>query len=93
MAGFQEIRDDDNVVDHPATAAKETTMATQLMLLSLKTLSQRALVAASAVFTGAGLFSAWYLWQSVLPAPTVYQLLGVTLYAVFFLALEFIRRR
>ncbi len=92
MAGFQ-VQEDDNVIDHPATAAKETTMATQLMLLSLKALSQRALVAASAIFTGAGLFSAWWLWQSVLPAPTVYQLVGVTLYAVFFLALEFIRRR
>jgi len=92
MAGFQ-VQEDDNVIEHPAAAAKETNMATQLMLLSLKALSQRALVAASALFTGAGLFSAWWLWESILPQPTVFQLVGVTIYAVFFLALEFIRRR
>lgn len=68
-------------------------IAIETLMLSLKALSQRALTAASALFTGAALFSAWWLWRSVLPNPSIEQLVGVTLYALFILAIEIVRRR
>lgn len=64
-----------------------------MFLLGMKTLSQRALAAFSTLFTAGGLFSAWWLWQSALPAPTTTQLVGLGMYAAFLLLLEFVRRR
>ena len=66
---------------------------TDLLALSLKALSQRALVALSSLFTLLVAASAFWLWLSVLPAPTPLQLVGVGGYAVFVLALEFVRRK
>src|SRR5258708_5938582 len=77
----------------PVADPAETSQAAEMLALALKGLSQRALVAVSSLFTGAGLFSAWWLWNAILPAPTDRQLVGVTLYALFLLALEFVRRR
>lgn len=73
--------------------AREASAATQMLLLGLKALSQRAIVALSTLFTAGGLFSAWWLWSSVLPSPSVLQLTGIGMYAVFLLALEWVRRR
>lgn len=73
--------------------ALEAGAATQMLLLALKALSQRAVIALSALFTAGGLFSAWWLWASVLPNPSVLQLIGVGMYALFLLALEWVRRR
>lgn len=78
------------VIDHPA---KESVLATQMMMLALKALSQRALVAVSTLFTAAGLFGGWWLWNGILADPSPMQLVGVTLYAVFFIGLEIVRRR
>ncbi len=67
--------------------------ATEMILLGIKTLSQRALVAVSNSFTILSTASAFLLWYNILPAPNAYQLTGVGMYAAFILLLEVIRRR
>lgn len=65
-----------------------------LLLLSLKALSQRALVAISSLFTFAAVGSAWWLFDNDIPAdPSVRQLIGLTLYSGFLLAVLWIRRK
>jgi len=73
--------------------AAQQAQATRMTLLAIQSLSQRALIAWSALFTAGALASAWVLWRSILPEPTPMQLTGLAGYAVFVLAIEFIRRR
>lgn len=77
-------------------AAKTDTEAaqrnTQLLLLSLRAVSQRAVTAVSHLFTGAMVGSALLLWWTVLPQPTALQLVGLGMWGAFVLAVEFIRR-
>lgn len=63
-----------------------------LLLLSLKTLSQRALVAIDNLFWLLTVFSVFWLWRST-PDPNAYQIAGLTIYALFVLAANFIARR
>lgn len=93
--GFEVVQDEAEVVQHPASPPKKDHAAeTQMLLLALKALSQRALVAASALVSGAALFSVWLLWYFVLPtSPSINQLIGVGMFSVFVLSLEWIRRR
>jgi hypothetical protein len=84
------------VVPHPAAAsqtAKKESAAFDVLMLSLKALSQKTVVALSTCFTGMALLSAWLLWYEILPNPAPTQLIGVAGYAVFILLLEWIRRR
>jgi hypothetical protein len=74
------------------TAAMESRLS-GLIVTALKTLSQRSLVAISNLFTLLLAGSAFVLWRSVLPSPSVLQLVGLGGYAGFVLALEFVRRR
>jgi hypothetical protein len=82
---------DETVIQHPA-ADKKSVQATQLLLLALKALSQRTVIALSNLFTLIGLASAFWLWWTVLVNPTVNQLVGVGGYSVFLLLLEYVRR-
>ena len=63
-----------------------------LLAMSLKALSQRATIALASLFTLLLAASAFWLWWSILPAPSVMQLVGVGMYAVFALVLELVRR-
>jgi hypothetical protein len=67
--------------------------ATAMLLLGIKTLSQRALVALSNIFTLLTCVSAFVLWQDVLPNPNSYQLTGLGLYGVFILLLHIVRQK
>lgn len=67
--------------------------ATAMLLLGLKTLSQRFIVALSNLFTLLTCVSAFILWQNVLPNPTGLQLTGLGLYGVFILLLHIVRRK
>ena len=67
--------------------------AFEILLLSLKALSQRAIVALSNLFTLLTCASAFWLWYSVLPNPNAYQLVGVALYGMFILLLHMVRKR
>ena len=65
----------------------------KLLLLSLKALSQRALVAFSSLFTFAAVGSAWWLFNESLPTnPSPNQLIGLGLYGAFVLAIHWVRR-
>jgi hypothetical protein len=66
---------------------------TSLLFASMRALSQRAVIALSNLFMAASAASAWWLWYVTMPAPTVPQLVGLTLYAGFILALNFMLRR
>ena len=92
MAGFEEVKDTAEVVPHPSQA-KGQQFAIQAIMLGLKALSQKFVIALSTCFTGLGLLGGWLLWNSVLPNPTTPQLIGLGEYAAFFLLLEFVRRR
>ena len=67
--------------------------ATAMLLLGLKALSQRALVALSNLFTLLTCVSAFVLWQDVLPNPNSYQLTGLGLYGAFILLLHLVLRK
>jgi hypothetical protein len=66
---------------------------TSILFMSLRALSQRAVVALGNLFMAASAASAWWLWYVTMPQPTVPQLVGLTLYAAFILALNFMLRR
>lgn len=72
---------------------QDSAAAIKMLQIALAALGQKSVIALANLFTAAGLFSAWWLWQSVLPNPSVLQLVGVGMYATFLLILEFVRRR
>jgi hypothetical protein len=63
-------------------------VATSILLTSLKALSQRTIVALSNLFVLATALSAFWLWMVTMPAPTVLQLVGLGLYAIMILILD-----
>lgn len=63
-----------------------------LLLLGLKTLSQRALSAVADLFFLATVASAFWLW-CVTPHPDSYQLTSLSIYAAFVLAANWLVRR
>ena len=67
--------------------------AATMILLGLKTLSQRAVVALSNLFTLLTLISAFILWQDTLPNPNAAQLVGLGLYGAFILLLHLVKGR
>lgn len=98
--GFQAVEEHEipTIAEQPppktqSSVAQSSSAATQMLLLAIGSLSKRFVIALSAWFTAAGLFSAWWLWSTVLPNPSVLQLVGVGMYAAFLLALEFVRRK
>jgi len=76
----------------PRTDAEAAARNTQLLLLSLRVVSQRAVTAISHLFTAGMVGSALLLWWTVLPAPTVLQLVGLGMWGCFVLAIEWIRK-
>lgn len=95
MAGaFKVVEEKPADADLPAgSAVKDKSAATEMLLLALGALSKRAVIALSSLFTVASVASAFWLWMGILPSPSINQLVGVSLYAVFVLAIEYIRRR
>jgi hypothetical protein len=89
---FEQVNESAEVVQHPSQPRGQK-FAIDAITLGLKVLHQKTIIALSTCFTGAGLLGGWLLWNSVLPSPTMPQLVGLGEYAVFFLALEFVRRR
>lgn len=69
-----------------------TRAAMRFWLLSMQTISNRAITGLSHLFTAALVASAWTLFMWTLPTPSVLQLVGLGLYAVFLLLIEWVRR-
>lgn len=84
-------------VDRPVAFSQESKKtedaATAMLLLGLKTLSQRLVVALSKLFTLLTCASAFVLWENVLPNPNSYQLTGLGLYGAFLLLLHLVIRK
>jgi hypothetical protein len=65
----------------------------QTLLLGLGALSKRAVIALQSLFVLLATASAFVLWWSVLPNPSVLQLTGLGMYALFALAASVIVRK
>ena len=76
--------------DEPAKPAGG--IASDLLILALRELSKRTVVALASLFTLATVGSAWWLWVSI-PDPNPLQLVGLATYAVFVLLANWIVRR
>lgn len=76
----------------PAKAPVLNRVSIEMMSMALSTLSQRALVALAACFTLLTVGSAFWLWF-VTPDPTDRQIISLTIYAAFVLAINVIVRR
>lgn len=76
-----------------APEPEDNSRAADLLLLSLKALSQRALVALESLFTLITVALGFWLWSTVMPEPSVNQLIGLAIFAVFVLAANVIVRR
>ena len=63
-----------------------------LLLIALKALSHRAIAAIADLFFLVSVGSAWYLWF-LTPAPSVYQIVNLTIYALFVLSANWLVRR
>ena len=66
-------------------------VAVAMITLGIKTLSQRALTAATDLFTLLTVASAFWLWWSI-PAPNDRQIIALSIYALFVLAANWIVR-
>lgn len=79
----------------PAPPAKPPVLnrvSIEMMSMALSALSQRALIALAACFTLLTVGSAFYLWF-LTPDPTDRQIVSLTIYAAFVLAINVIVRR
>lgn len=73
----------------PSPAANQ---ALALLLLAVKTIGQRALIAATNAVTLIGLASAFWLWLSVLPNPSTNTIVALALYGLLLIGLRWIWR-
>lgn len=86
--GFQV---EDNVTELPR--AQAANRGVQILLLALKALSQRAVIALAALSSVMLAGSVFALYWLVLPNPSVNQLIGLAMYALFILALHLVMQR
>jgi hypothetical protein len=83
-----------NEPEAPQQQQTQTASAlTSLLFVSLRALSQRAVIALGNLFMAASAASAWWLFYVTLPDPSPQKLIGLALYGGFILALNFMLRR
>jgi hypothetical protein len=90
---FQIISDEVEAKPPSKTEQVLETAGMQALMLGLGALSKRAIVALQSMFVLLATGSAFVLWWSVMPSPTVLQLSALALYAIFVLAASVIVRR
>ncbi len=83
----------DNVVEHPSSTPPAPAIATEMLTIALKALSQRFVVALSSLFGLALASSVFALAWKVMPNPSIETLVGLGLYAWFVLSLIYLRYR
>jgi hypothetical protein len=69
----------------------DNALATNMLMLGLKTLSQRAVAAIADLFMLLTIGSAFWLWY-LTPQPDIYQIVSLSIYALFVLAANYIVR-
>lgn len=88
---------DENLIGNESEAPPQQTQTasalTSLLFVSLRALSQRAIIALGNLFMAASAASAWWLFYVTLPDPSPQKLIGLALYGGFILALNFMLRR
>lgn len=67
--------------------------AFSILALSLKALSQRALIAVDNLFTLCTVGSVFWVAMTIIPHPDTFQLVGLGMYGIFVLAANWIVRR
>lgn len=87
---FEVVQEDDSL--SPVPPSPSPGAAVGVLLLALKALSQRALVAIDNLFCLLTVFAVFWLWRST-PDPNVYQITSLALFALFVLAANVIVRR
>ena len=87
-AAFEVIEDDEPLAPPPAPKRDAA-----LLLLGLKTLSQRTIAAIADLFTLVTVGSAFWLFFAVKDQPNTFQLVLAATYALFVLAANWIVRR
>ena len=92
-AKFSVIEDDEPTPSAPQNGSKLEQAGIEALALGLSALSQRFVVALSKLFVLLATASAFALWWRVMPEPTVLQLIGLSLYAIFALAASVIARK
>ena len=96
MSQFSIVNENDDLPSpsSPQRISNRTEQASIAALsLALSALSQKAVIALSRLFVLLATASAFALWWRVMPEPTVLQLIGLSLYAIFALAASVIVRR
>ena len=96
--GFSVIGERDAPTPTPTPApvpvdAEATKRNTEMLLLALRALSQRAVTAITNLFSLLLVLSVWVLAMHVLDNPSTGQLIALAGYAVFVLAIDVVRRR
>jgi len=76
----------------PAPQSDPNAVAIAMITLGIKTLSQRALTAATDLFSIATVASAFWLWSTI-PDPNEKQIVSLSIYALLVLAINVIVRR
>ena len=91
---FRVISDDETEIAQPSPRESlSDTIGINALMIGLGALSKRTLVALAQLFTLLTVASAFALWWRVLPDPSVYQLVGLSIYAVFLLIVNWLVRR
>ncbi|MDE2097080.1 MAG: hypothetical protein KGL39_07525 [Patescibacteria group bacterium] len=96
MSDFQIVENERaaSVARHPKNkeSNSESRVADQLLKLIVSGFSERTLAIFSALFTIGALASAFFVWWLVISTPSDLRLIGATIYSVFVLLFEFVRK-
>lgn len=87
-----ELVQEEDPVETRGEPSQENNAGLDILLLSLQALSKRAIVALSNMFCLLTVFSVFVLFYNI-PKPDTYQIVALTIYAVFVLAANAIVRR
>lgn len=82
--GFTVVSEEDDERDErPAAPSTAAAAGGSMLMLGLSALAQRTVIALANLFCLLTVGSVFWLFMSVMPAPTVLQLVGLGMYAVF----------
>lgn len=90
---FELVHEETEQPAQPAKPDPALALSTQMLTIALSALSQKALIALASLFSITLAGTAFFLWWMILPNPSINQLVGLGMYAVFILALHYIRYR
>jgi hypothetical protein len=86
---FEVVSNEDQPEERSRTSTVIDDAATQALMLGLKTLSKRTVAAVAELLSVGSAFVLWYLH----PEPNIYQIVSLSIYAVFVLACVWLVRK